>query len=61
MQHTDRNPTTCSEARTTMTTHLCRRCRYHPASPRMEGYCSWDCYEADEDDDSDDEEDAKAA
>jgi hypothetical protein len=27
---------------------LCRRCRFHPASARIAGYCSWDCYEADE-------------
>ena len=40
-----------------MTTQLCRRCRYHPVSPRIAGYCSWDCYEADEDEDADDEED----
>ena len=31
---------------------LCRRCRFHPASPRIAGYCSWDCYEADDDEDS---------
>ncbi len=30
---------------------LCRRCRFHPASPRIAGYCSWDCYEADDDED----------
>ena len=51
-----------SKARTTtMTTQLCRRCRYHPASPRIAGYCSWDCYEADEDDAEDEEEGGKAA
>ncbi len=33
----------------TMTTAVCRRCRFHPASPRIAGYCSWDCYEADDD------------
>ncbi len=33
---------------TTMTTQLCRRCRFHPASPRIAGYCSWDCYDADD-------------
>jgi hypothetical protein len=44
-----------------MTTQLCRRCRYHPASPRIAGYCSWDCYEADEDDDADDEEEGGQA
>jgi hypothetical protein len=31
---------------------LCRRCRFHPASPRIAGYCSWDCYEADDDEDA---------
>jgi hypothetical protein len=36
--------------RKTMET-LCRRCRFHPASPRIAGYCSWDCYEADEEGD----------
>jgi hypothetical protein len=30
-----------------MNSELCRRCRYHPASPRILGYCSWDCYDAD--------------
>ena len=44
-----------------MTTHLCRRCRYHPASPRIAGYCSWDCYEADEDDEADEEEEGGRA
>ena len=34
--------------RGTMTTQLCPRCRFHPASPRIWGYCSWDCYEADD-------------
>jgi hypothetical protein len=38
-----------------MTTQLCRRCRFHPVSPRIAGYCSWDCYEADEDDEAEDE------
>ena len=33
--------------RKTMET-LCRRCRFHPASPRIAGYCSWDCYDADD-------------
>jgi hypothetical protein len=28
---------------------VCRRCLFHPASPRIAGYCSWDCYEADDD------------
>ena len=28
---------------------VCRRCLFHPVSPRIAGYCSWDCYEADDD------------
>ena len=32
-----------------MTMELCPRCRFHPVSPRAEGYCSWDCYDADDD------------
>lgn len=36
-----------------MTTHLCLRCRFHPASERIYGYCSWDCHDADADADSD--------
>jgi len=39
-----------------MTTELCPRCRFHPASPRIAGYCSWDCYEADEEDANDEDE-----
>ena len=31
------------------TSAVCRRCSFHPASPRIVGYCSWDCYEADDD------------
>jgi hypothetical protein len=27
---------------------LCRRCGFHPSSPRIAGYCSWDCYDADD-------------
>ena len=47
--------------RNTMET-LCRRCRFHPASPRIAGYCSWDCYEADDDEDgATDGKDDKAA
>jgi hypothetical protein len=48
------NQTTNRKARKTMET-LCRRCRFHPASPRIAGYCSWDCYEADDDEDADGE------
>jgi hypothetical protein len=44
----------------TTTTALCPRCRFHPASPRLGGYCSWDCYEAD-DEDAEDEEDGDQA
>ena len=40
---------TNSNTTTTTTTAVCRRCRFHPASPRIAGYCSWDCYEADDD------------
>jgi hypothetical protein len=28
--------------------HLCRHCGYNPASPRIFGYCSWDCHDADD-------------
>jgi hypothetical protein len=42
-----------SKARTIMTTQLCRRCQFHPASPRIAGYCSWDCYDADDDEEAD--------
>ena len=45
-----------------MTAQLCPRCRFHPASPRIAGYCSWDCYEADdEEDDAEPEKSEKAA
>jgi hypothetical protein len=40
---------TNSNRTTTMTTAVCQRCQFHPASPRIAGYCSWDCYEADDD------------
>ena len=36
---------------------LCRRCRFHPASPRIAGYCSWDCHDADDEEEADDEGD----
>ena len=42
-----------SKERDTMTTQLCPRCRFHPASPRTAGYCSWDCYDADGEDGAD--------
>jgi hypothetical protein len=38
-----------SKDRTLSTGAVCRRCLFHPASPRIAGYCSWDCYEADDD------------
>jgi hypothetical protein len=47
--------TTSPERRTTMTTQLCRRCGFHPASPRIAGYCSWDCHDADDEEDGDDD------
>ena len=43
------------------TQQLCPRCLFHPASPRMAGYCSWDCYEADDEEDADEEDGDKAA
>ena len=36
---------------------LCPRCEFHPVSPRAEGYCSWDCYDADDEEGDDAEED----
>ncbi|HWD54714.1 MAG TPA: hypothetical protein VG346_06310 [Acidimicrobiales bacterium] len=45
-----KNEATSQGARNTTET-LCRRCRFHPASPRIAGYCSWDCYEADDEED----------
>jgi hypothetical protein len=45
-----------SKERDTMTTQLCPRCRFHPASPRTAGYCSWDCYDADGEDAEDEDE-----
>jgi hypothetical protein len=50
-----------TKERDTMTTGLCPRCRFHPASPRLGGYCSWDCYEADDEDAEDDEDGDQAA
>jgi hypothetical protein len=47
-------------ASTTVTTQLCSRCCFYPASPRIWGYCSWDCHDADADAD-DDEDDEQAA
>jgi len=44
-----------SKASTTMTTKLCRHCGFHPASPRIAGYCSWDCHDADDEEDGDED------
>jgi hypothetical protein len=52
-----------SKASTTMTAQrvqLCRRCGFHPASLRIEGYCSWDCHDADDDADEDEAADEAA-
>ena len=48
---------------TTQKPQLCRRCGFHPASPRIAGYCSWDCHDADDDEegDEDDEGDGERA
>jgi len=44
-----RRDVTETKARMTMTnTELCRRCGFHPVSPRVGGYCSWDCHDADD-------------
>ena len=43
----------------TMTTQLCRRCRFHPESPRIAGYCSWDCHDADDEEEADEEADGE--
>jgi len=53
--------TETSKERGTMTTALCPRCRFHPASPRLGGYCSWDCYELDDDDAEDEADNDQAA
>jgi hypothetical protein len=50
-----------SKETATMTMQLCPRCRFHPASPRTAGYCSWDCYEHDDEDDADEDDGEKAA
>ena len=47
-----------SKERATMTMELCPRCGFHPASARRGGYCSWDCYDADDDDAEEDDEQA---
>ncbi len=35
-----------------MSTQLCQRCEFHPVSPRIAGYCSWDCHDADDEDEN---------
>jgi hypothetical protein len=45
----------------TMPAALCPRCRFHTASPRLAGYCSWDCYEADDEEEADEDDDDQAA
>ena len=35
-----------------MSTQLCQRCEFHPVSPRIAGYCSWDCHDADDEDET---------
>ena len=55
------NDTMNQRVKKTMET-LCRRCGFHPASPRIAGYCSWDCYDADDEEESaGDDEGGKAA
>jgi hypothetical protein len=51
---------TTPTAAVTTTTQRCARCGFHPASPRIGGYCSWDCYEADDDEEGDCESDRAA-
>jgi hypothetical protein len=34
-------------------TSLCPHCGYNPASPRIFGFCSWDCHDEDEEEESD--------
>ena len=40
-----------------VTAELCPRCQFHPVSPRAEGYCSWDCYDADDEEEADEDDD----
>ena len=44
-----------SKERAIVPAELCPRCQFHPVSPRAEGYCSWDCYDADDEEDDDDD------
>ena len=54
--HETTTPTTAM----TPTTQRCARCGFHPASPRIGGYCSWDCHDADDDEEGDCESDKAA-
>jgi hypothetical protein len=44
------------EASSPMAGERCRRCRHNPASPRIFGYCSWDCHDSDGDDEEEGQE-----
>jgi hypothetical protein len=46
---------------TAMAMQLCRRCGFHPVSPRITGYCSWDCHDADDEEESEEDEDGEQA
>lgn len=46
--------------RKTMETR-CRRCGFHPVSPRITGYCSWDCYDADDGAEAEDDDEGEMA
>ena len=34
---------------TSIASRKCQHCSFYPAYERFYGYCSWDCYEEDED------------
>jgi hypothetical protein len=57
MYEITRTKTTSSTA----AAQLCLHCGFHPASPRISGFCSWDCYEADDDDEGDEGDGWRAA
>lgn len=50
-----------AKANTGTARQLCRRCGFHPASPRIAEYCSWDCHDADGEEEAADEEDGEKA
>ncbi len=50
----DITTSTKRDTATARTPQRCARCGFHPASSRIGGYCSWDCYDAD-DEEADDE------